>query len=60
MKLKDMFEIVPDCFEVKLLFSELALNGTKDSMDIMLSDDIMSSDVGNIEARDNVLWVWVE
>ena len=61
MKLKDLVEVVPDIVKIHLVFSgEIALDGTKESMDVMVSDEIMECNVINIEARDNVLWVWVE
>lgn len=61
MKLKDLVEVVPDIVKIHLVFSgEIALDGTKESIDVMVSDEIMDCNVTNIEARDNVLWVWIE
>ena len=59
MKLKEIFDVLPDKAKVNLIWGEISLTGTSESMSIMLADEIADCSIQSVEARDDVIWIWI-
>lgn len=60
MKFIDLLKLLPETQEVHLIFGDLGILGTEDSLGCLLNEDAFLAEVINIEAEDNKLKVWVK
>lgn len=59
MKLNDLFKIVPEMQNMRIIIDDDAIYGSADAMTNYLIDSIMESTVDNIEAENDELKVWI-
>lgn len=59
MTLDDILNLIPEGVEVCVTCSDLTLTGTMESMQSLLSDTTLKMKVINIEARSDVIWIWL-
>lgn len=59
MKLNDLFEIVPETQNMRIIIYDDTIYGTANAMTIYLIDSILESTVDNIEAENDELKVWI-
>jgi hypothetical protein len=60
IKLNEFLSLVPEEQNVMLIFSDLSVVGTQDSISCFANSEVNNSRVVNTEAVDSVLKVWVE
>lgn len=60
MKLDDFYHLIPDEQKMRLLFLDLMVEGTQDSIACIANEEINNMTVINVEAEDNFLKVWVK
>ncbi len=60
MKFVELLRLLPETQEIHLIYGDLGILGTEDSMGCLLNDEACDAKVVNIEAKDNKLKVWVE
>lgn len=60
MKFIELLPLLPETQEIHLVYGDLGILGTEDSMGCLLNEEAFNAKVVNIEAEDNKLNVWVE
>ena len=60
MKLGEFFYLVPEEQQMRLLFLDLMVEGTQDSVSTLANEDVNSMIVSAVEAEDGFLKVWVK
>ena len=60
MKLGEFFYLVPEEQEMRLMFLDLKVEGTQDSISCLANEDVNSMIVSAVEAEDGFLKVWVK
>lgn len=60
MKFVELLRLLPETQEIHLIYGDLGILGTEDSMGCLLNEEACNAKVVNIEAEDNKLKVWVE
>lgn len=59
MKLNDVLELIPESQMVRIVFHEEKLEGPNSSMLLMLDNKVVQLEVDNIEAREDVIHIWI-
>lgn len=60
MKLGEFFYLVPEEQEMRLMFLDLKVEGTQDSISCLSNAEVNSMIVSAVEAEDGFLKVWVK
>lgn len=60
MKLGEFFYLIPEEQKMRLLFGDLEVTGTQDSISSITSSEINGMTVCSVEAEDGCLKVWVK
>lgn len=60
MKLKELFDLIPELQKVHLLCGDLDVVGSECSMSCMLNDEVLNMEVVNIESEDDKIKIWVK
>lgn len=60
MKFTELLRLLPETQEIHLIYGDLGILGTEDSLECLLNEDAFLAEVINIEAEDNKLKVWVK
>ena len=60
MKLGEFFYLIPEEQKMRLLFLDLMVEGTQDSIACIANEDVNNMTVINVEAEDDFLKVWVK
>ena len=60
MKLGEFFYLIPEEQKMRLLFLDMMVDGTQDSIACIANDEINNMTVINVEAEDGFLKVWVK
>lgn len=60
MKLGEFFYLIPEEQKMRLMFLDLMVEGTQDSISCIANEEVNSMTVINVEAEDGFLKVWVK
>ena len=60
MKLGEFVYLVPDEQKMRLMFLDLMVEGTQDSISCIANEEVNNMTVINVEAEDDFLKVWVK
>ena len=60
MKLGDFFYLIPEEQKMRLMFLDLMVEGTQDSISCLANAEVNGMTVINVEAEDGFLKVWVK
>lgn len=60
MKLGEFFYLIPEEQKMRLMFLDLMVEGTSDSIGCISNEEVNNMSVINVEAEDGFLKVWVK
>ena len=60
MKLGEFFYLIPEEQKMRLMFLDLKVEGTQDSVSTLANEDVNNMIVSAVEAEDGFLEVWVK
>lgn len=60
MKLGEFFYLIPEEQKMRLMFLDLMVEGTQDSVSCIANEEVNSMTVINVGAEDDFLKVWVK
>lgn len=60
MKLGEFFYLIPEEQKMRLLFLDLMVEGTQDSISCIANEEVNGMTVVKVEAEDGFLKVWVK